>query len=166
MFNKMKLLNFGSCNIDYVYQLDHIVAAGETEASRELKIFPGGKGLNQSIAVSRAGIEIYHAGAIGKDGDMLLNLLKENGVNVKFLKILDEKTGHAIIQVASSGENSIIIHSGANGCIEKEYIDFVLANFSSQDFLLLQNEISNIDYIIDKAFKKGMKIIFNPSPIN
>ena len=162
----MKLLNFGSCNIDYVYQLDHIVVAGETESSSELKIFPGGKGLNQSIAVSRAGTEIYHAGAIGKDGEMLLNLLKENGVNVKFLKTLDEKTGHAIIQVASSGENSIVIHSGANGCIDKEYIDFVLANFSSNDFLLLQNEISNIEYIIDKAFEKGMKIILNPSPIN
>ena len=162
----MKLLNFGSCNIDYVYQLDHVVAAGETEDTNGMQIFPGGKGLNQSIAVSRAGAQVYHAGSIGQDGGMLLELLKENGVNVDFLKIVDEKTGHAIIQVTSSGENSIFIHSGANGRVDKEYIDFVLDKFSKQDYLLLQNEISNVEYLINKAYEKGMIIILNPSPLN
>ena len=52
---KMKFLNFGSCNIDYVYSLDHIVSPGETETTYKMETFPGGKGLNQSIAVSRAG---------------------------------------------------------------------------------------------------------------
>ena len=162
----MKLLNFGSCNIDYVYQLDHIVLAGETQSSLNVQVFAGGKGLNQSISVSRAGSEVYHAGAIGKDGKFLSNLLKENGVNVDYLKTVEEKTGHAIIQVAKSSENSIFIHSGANASIDKKYIDLVLSNFSKGDFLLLQNEISNVDYIIDKAFEKEMIIILNPSPIN
>ena len=84
----MKLLNFGSCNIDYVYQLDHIVKPGETEASFGMKVFPGGKGLNQSIAISRAGTMVYHAGAIGEDGAVLVELLKENNVNVIFRKSL------------------------------------------------------------------------------
>lgn len=162
----MKLLNFGSCNIDYVYQLDHIVLAGETQSSLNVQVFAGGKGLNQSISVSRAGTEVYHAGAIGKDGKFLSTLLTENGVNVDYLKTVEEKTGHAIIQVAKSGENSIFIHSGANASIDKNYIDLVLNNFSKGDFLLLQNEISNVDYIIDKAFEKEMIIILNPSPIN
>ena len=162
----MKLLNFGSCNVDYVYQLDHIVLAGETQSSLSVQVFAGGKGLNQSIAVSRAGAKVYHAGAIGSDGKFLLDLLKDNGVNVDYLKTVEEKTGHAIIQVAKSGENSIFIHAGANACIDKKYINFVLDNFSKGDFLLLQNEISNVDYIIDKAFEKGMIIILNPSPIN
>ena len=67
----MKILNFGSANVDYVYTLDHIVMGGETKSSKELNIFPGGKGLNQSIALARAGVKAYHAGCIGLDGQLL-----------------------------------------------------------------------------------------------
>ena len=55
----MKILNFGSCNLDYVYSLEHIVMKGETESSAKMEIFAGGKGLNQSIAVARAGAKVY-----------------------------------------------------------------------------------------------------------
>lgn len=163
---KMKVLNFGSCNIDYVYQLDHIVVPGETQSSTNMQLFAGGKGLNQSIAIARAGAKVYHAGAIGQDGNELLQLLKENNVDVTYLQTVNEKTGHAIIQVAKNGENSIFIHAGANACITTEYIDLVLANFGKDDILLLQNEISNVEYIVNKAFEKQMVIILNPSPIN
>ena len=58
----MKFLNYGSLNIDYVYRVDHILAPGETLSSKGREIFPGGKGLNQSIALARAGVEVFHAG--------------------------------------------------------------------------------------------------------
>lgn len=162
----MKVLNFGSCNIDYVYQLDHVVAPGETEASTGMQIFIGGKGLNQSIAIARAGTTVYHAGAVGEDGDDLIKLLKDNGANVTFLKKINGKTGQAIIQVAKSAENAIFIYSGANGSITKQYVDEVLEHFTAGDLILLQNEITNVDYIVEKAFERGMTIAFNPSPIN
>ena len=69
----MKVLNFGSLNIDYVYQVDHMVRAGETLASDGREAFPGGKGLNQSVALARAGVPVYHAGLIGSDGGLLLD---------------------------------------------------------------------------------------------
>ena len=78
----MKILNFGSCNIDYVYSMDHIVTPGETETTYSLETFPGGKGLNQSIAAARAGADVYHAGCVGmNDGAFVLNILEKNGVN-------------------------------------------------------------------------------------
>ena len=162
----MKIVNFGSCNVDYVYTLEHIVKPGETESSTKMQVFAGGKGLNQSVAISRAGSRVYHVGAVGNDGYFLTKLLKESGVNVDYLKTVNEKTGHAIIQVANCGENSIIIYSGANSCVTKDYVDLVLNNFSKGDFVLLQNEISNVEYVVDKAFEKGMNVILNPSPIN
>lgn len=162
----MKILNFGSCNIDYVYSLDHIVNPGETEKTSAMNIFPGGKGLNQSIAVARAGFKIYHAGCIGEDGAMLKTLLSENGVDVSYLKEVDTKNGHAIIQVSSDGENSIFLFAGSNESITHDFIDGVLNDFGAGDVLLLQNEISNVPYIIDTAYRRGMQIIFNPSPIN
>lgn len=162
----MKILNFGSCNIDYVYSLDHIVNAGETQTTYKLETFPGGKGLNQSIALSKAGAGVYHAGCVGIDGKMLTDIMAENGVDISYMHTADAKNGHAVIQVSKAGENSIFLYSGSNDMISKEYVDFVLEKFTAGDFILLQNEINNIDYIIEKAHKKGMNIVFNPSPFN
>lgn len=162
----MKILNFGSCNIDYVYSLEHIVTAGETETTSKLEIFPGGKGLNQSVAAAKAGVKVYHAGLIGCDGEMLSEVFDENGVDISCVKKTDGKNGHAIIQVDEHGENSIFIYPGANHAITKDYIDCVLDKFDNGDMILLQNEISNVDYIVKKAHQKNMCIIFNPSPFN
>lgn len=162
----MKILNFGSCNIDYVYSLDHIVAPGETETTHKLQTFPGGKGLNQSVALAKAGAEVYYAGCIGNDGELLLDVLKESGVDVSYIKTVDVKNGHAIIQVSNEGANSIFLYPGSNEMISTEFIDEVLANFAEGDIILLQNEINSVDYIIEKAYQKGMCIVFNPSPYN
>lgn len=162
----MKILNFGSCNIDFVYSVDSIVTAGETIATNGLELFPGGKGLNQSIATSRAGACVYHAGCLGYDGDMLEEILSSAGVNLKYLKKVDTKNGHAIIQVDKTGENCIFLYKGSNEMITEDFVDEVISNFDKGDFILLQNEINNLSYIIEKAYKKGLQIVLNPSPFN
>lgn len=160
----MKILNFGSCNIDCVYSVENIVRPGETVPAFGLEHFAGGKGLNQSIALARAGAKVFHAGCIGEDGHMLRKLLQESGVNLKYLKTVEHRTGQAVIQVDSHGENSILLYSGANYAVTREYIDEVLSDFSAGDFLLIQNEISELPYLIERAYTAGMRIIFNPSP--
>jgi len=162
----MKVLNFGSLNIDYVYQLDHFVRAGETTASTGYAKNVGGKGLNQSIALARAGAEVYHAGSIGEDGRFLAEYLAENGVNTDHIAVIDSVSGHAIIQVDANGQNCIILHGGANQSITREQIDRTLEAFSAGDILLLQNEINNLPYLMEKAAEKGMQIALNPSPIS
>lgn len=162
----MKILNFGSCNIDYVYSLNHIVNGGETESADMLSVLPGGKGLNQSIAVAKAGAEIYHAGCIGTDGEILTDFLSKSGVNISFLEKVDSKNGHAVIQVSSCGENSIVLYPGSNEMLTKPFIDYVFEHFECGDILLLQNEINYIDYIVERAYAKSMCIVFNPSPFN
>lgn len=163
----MKVLNYGSLNIDYVYQVDHFVRAGETLDSQRLELFCGGKGLNQSIALSKSGAHVWHAGAVGEnDSDMLLELLKVSGVNTEYVKKKPGSSGHAIIQKATSGENCILLYGGANQSITKEEVEETLLYFDKGDFIILQNEISEISYIMNKAHDKGMKIVFNPSPLN
>lgn len=162
----MKILNFGSLNVDNVYQVDHFVRDGETISTHSLKFYPGGKGLNQTIAIARAGGEVYHAGAIGiNDGELLEDCLKKEKVNIENLMKVNEPSGHAIIQVNSKGQNAIIVYPGSNYCLSKEFIDSTLNKFDRDDFVLLQNEINNVDYIMERAHASGIKIIFNPSPI-
>lgn len=96
----MKILNFGSANLDYVYSLDHIVGEGETEQSEAMNTFAGGKGLNQSVAAARAGAKIYHAGRIGNDGEMLIKTLSESGADTSLIKRENEKNGHALAKMA------------------------------------------------------------------
>ena len=160
----MKVLNFGSLNIDYVYQVESILIPGETQASRDRQIFCGGKGLNQSIALARAGISVYHAGMIGDGGELLLETCRENGVNTEFIRSIAGPCGHTVIQVDKDGQNCILLFGGANRSITREFADEVLAHFDSGDIILLQNEINELDYIIDRAYAKGMMIILNPSP--
>lgn len=160
----MKVLNFGSMNVDYVYQVDHILIPGETLASKERNVFCGGKGLNQSIALAKAGIPVYHAGLVGQGGDALLETCRENGVNIQFVKRTDGPCGHTMIQVDKRGQNSILLFGGSNRCITREFVDEVLDFFDRGDIILLQNEINELSYIIDRAYKKGMMVILNPSP--
>ena len=163
----MKVLCFGSLNIDYTYKVPHFVKKGETLASERLQVFGGGKGLNQSVALAKAGTEVYHAGSIGQDGRFLLDMLKDAGANTDFVKILDTvRTGNAIIQNDKSGDNCIILYGGANQAITREQVDEVMSHFESGDYLVLQNEINELGYIVEKAHKKGMIIVLNPSPMN
>lgn len=162
----MKILNFGSLNLDYVYQVDHILVPGETQTSKCRNIFCGGKGLNQSIALSRAGCQIYHAGMIGEDGEILKTTCQENGVNTDFIRQVSGPSGHTIIQVDKDGQNCILLFSGSNRKITKEFVDNVFAQFHKNDIILLQNEINQLDYIIDTAYQKEMMIILNPSPFD
>ena len=160
----MKILNFGSINKDLVYLVDDFVKPGQTISSNNHEIFLGGKGLNQSVAIARAGSKIHHAGAINKDDDYIIKTLKKWGVETSNINYVNKSTGHAIIQVDKRGENSIIIFGGANQCIDNNHIEETLSSFSSGDYILLQNEINNIDEIIKRAYNKGIKIIFNPAP--
>ena len=162
----MKILNFGSCNIDYVYALPHIVGEGETEAATGLSLFPGGKGLNQSVALARAGATVFHAGCIGQEGTMLRDLLAKSGADVSYLKTVDEKNGHAIIQVSERGENSILLFPGANETVTEAQIREVLDAFEAGDMLVLQNEISHVDTLVKEGYARGMQIVLNPSPYN
>jgi ribokinase len=162
----MRILNFGSLNLDNVYHVEHFVKPSETISSSALDVFCGGKGLNQSVALARAGATVFHAGKIDNEGEILIQTLKQSGVDISFIKHSKKVTGHAIIQLDSNGQNCIILHGGANRDIDEEMINEVLLEFQSGDILLLQNEINNIPLLMQKASKKGMLIAFNPSPID
>lgn len=161
----MAVLVFGSINIDRTFKLPHTLALGETLLSSSLSIQAGGKGANQAVALSKAGIKTYMAGSIGTDGLWIRDQLKEYGVNTSLIKVKDDcYTGTATILLDNEGRNSIILYGGGNRENDGEYIDKVLSNFERGDWIVLQNEINNLDLIIMKAKKKGMKICLNPSP--
>lgn len=163
----MKILSFGSMNIDNTYSVDEFVQPGETMTAKNLSKFCGGKGLNQSIALASAGADVAHFGCVGEDGDILLDMLKSRGVNTDSVIKIDNITGgHAIIQVDSHGQNSILLYPGANRRMTPELIDRELEKYSCGDWLLIQNETNCLEYIMRAANKKGMKIAFNPSPMD
>ena len=162
----MKVLNIGSMNLDLVYSVDHIVQPGETEASFALDTFLGGKGLNQSMALAKAGVEVYQGGMIGEDGQVFLDACKQYGVKADSIRTVPGKSGHAVIQRDKNAQNCILLYGGANQMLTEEYVDSVLSGFGKDDILLLQNEVNQMPYIVDKAYEKGMQIALNPSPFN
>ena len=162
----MKVLSFGSLNYDHVYQMDHFVEPKETQSSLAYSRGFGGKGLNQSIALAKAGVEVYHAGKVGYDGQDFIDYLNKYGVNTDYLTKDDSlATGHAIIQICK-GQNCIILFGGANQEVTKTQAEETIAKFEAGDYIVLQNEINNLHWIMECAHKKGMRIVLNPSPMN
>jgi len=162
----LKILCFGSLNLDLVYQVPHFVRAGETLSSLDFQQHCGGKGLNQSIALSMAGAEVYHAGCIGRGGEILKETLDRFGVNTELVEMKDCMNGHAVIQVDQSGQNCIMLYGGSNQMITPDFADRVLSHFSAGDIIVLQNEISSLDHILSAAHARGIQIALNPSPID
>lgn len=162
----MKILNFGSCNIDYVYNVVEFVKAGETISALTTSEHPGGKGLNQAVAAARAGGNVFFAGNIGEDGLFLKKLLEDTGADTKYLKINKTRTGNAIVQIDKDRENCIIVSAGANALLDEAYIKNIIADFACGDICMLQNETPCTDYIIKQAKLRGMSVIWNPSPMN
>lgn len=160
----MRILNFGSLNIDHVYSVSHIVRPGETISSAGLALYYGGKGLNQSIAAAKAGAKAFHAGRIGHDGEGLLRECAGYGVDTTFIQRGPEDNGHTFIQVDENGQNSIVLFGGSNRAIGREHMDWVLEQFQAGDMLILQNEINGVDYLISRAAELGIDILLNPSP--
>lgn len=161
------ILNFGSLNIDYVYTVDHIVREGETESSLDYQVFPGGKGLNQSVALARAGggRAVFHGGSIGREGMFLKEILEKEGIDCTWLSVDEGANGHAIIQRSLAGNNSIVLYPGANHKNTKDRIRQVLSAFGRGDILVCQNEVSHVDFLIQEAYERGMRIAWNPSPV-
>lgn len=162
----MKILNLGSMNIDNVYKVDEFLLPGETKLSQGLSLFCGGKGLNQSIAAVRAGNEVWHAGLIGEDGGMLLDKLRENGVNTSLVSQVPGKGGHTVIQVNRQGQNCILLYGGTNRMLTKEVIDGIFDSFGSDGAVLLQNEINLLPYVIETAHRRGLPVFFNAAPMD
>lgn len=160
----MRVLNFGSLNLDYVYGVDHFVRPGETLAALSRQVKCGGKGLNQSIALARAGARVFHGGCVGEGGAPLKALLAENGVYISLLADVGERQGHTVIEVNPEGENRILLYGGSNRCVSEAQITRTLSAFGPGDWLVLQNEINGLPAIVDLARDRGMVIALNPSP--
>lgn len=160
------IINFGSINLDYVYSVEHFVKDGETITAQARNVFFGGKGLNQSIAAARAGGRVFHAGMIGDGGESIVQYLAESGVETRYIGHANAAQGHAVIQVDSSGRNSIIVFPGSNHELSQAYVDGVLSQFPDGGYLILQNEISCVEYIVDQAHAAGFHVVFNASPID
>lgn len=160
----MPILNFGSLNIDHVYRVDTFVRPGETKRTKSYIMNSGGKGLNQSIAAARAGSQVFHAGIAGRDGGFLVEKLRETGVDTSLMKPSTEVSGHAIIEVADSGQNRILLYGGTNQMLTEALIDQTLEAFGAEGLVLLQNETNLVGEIIEKAAARGLKVALNAAP--
>lgn len=151
----MKIMVFGSLNMDHVYRVQHIALPGETIPSFGLEDICGGKGLNQSAAIQNAGIDVMHAGCVGEeDGEPLLAFLRSKGVDTHLVDQRSVPSGHTVIQVNDAGENCIILYGGANQAVDETLIDRALLELAAGDLLVMQNEISRMPLLMSKAHAK------------
>lgn len=161
-----RLVNLGSLCVDNVYAVPNIATAGETVASLSHAVHPGGKGLNQSLAAARAGATVAHFGCIGADGRWLKEALAQAQVDVAGVREVPGASGHAVIQVNPQGANAITIAGGANRRLTEADFDAAYASLGSEDWLLLQNEINDLERVLARAAETPARVAFNVAPVD
>jgi ribokinase len=161
----MAVINFGSINIDHVYQVDHFVQPGETLASLSYQQLLGGKGANQSFALAKAGSEVRHVGKINQADAHFKQSMIKAGIDCKYVMCGDTPSGHAIIQVNSAAENAIVLFGGSNHELTEKDVMRALDDAKPGDWVLTQNETSSIAEVFQQAKQKGLKVAFNPAPM-
>ena len=160
----MRIVDIGAMFIDYTYDVKEFVQAGQTIQSLGRSMNAGGKGLNQSIALGRAGADVSLVGIIGEEGAFLHDLVAEAGVDTRWVRVADVPNGHTIIQRNAQGENCIILSGGASLTFENSFVDEVLDSFAPGDWVLLQNEVNCTAHAIEAARERDMRVVLNPSP--
>ncbi len=153
----------GSVNLDIVAEVDRPPRPGETVLARAHTTVHGGKGANQAVAAARLGADVYVVGCVGRDahGDELRRGLAEEGIDVTFLATSDSPTGMASITVDPSGENTIVVGTGANDDVDLP--PDVLALLARADVVLSQLEIP-ISVVADAAAATRGVFILNAAP--
>lgn len=164
----MTIFNLGSINIDHIYGLPHLVVAGETLAASRYEAALGGKGANQSIAIARAGGNVFHAGMIHHGDDHWLTPMVKAGVNIDAVLRSDIATGHAIVAVdddsPNKGENQIILAPLCNQSLPATLTKGFLKHATSGDWALAQNETNLTADFLTTAKAKGLHICYSAAP--
>ncbi|MCM8901459.1 ribokinase [Caldicoprobacter algeriensis] len=164
-----KICVVGSLNMDLVVTVDRFPEPGETITGREFATYPGGKGGNQAVALGRLGADVLMVGKLGNDlfGEQYLSNLKENGVILDGVKVEEGvSSGIAVIEVDSTGENHIVIIPGANGKVDRAFIEENWHLMEERDIFLFQLEIpiDTVLYAVKKLKRAGKIIILDPAP--
>jgi ribokinase len=164
-----KITVVGSLNMDLIVRTPRIPSPGETIIGSGFHTAPGGKGANQAVAAARLGAQVSMVGRVGKDefAATLLENLKLANVNTQFvIQDPEASTGVALIEVDDSGENSIVVASGANMRVTSLDVDAAQEAISAADLLLLQLEIP-LKTVLQAAVlakRKNVTVILNPAP--
>lgn len=163
----MKVFVVGSINVDLVIQTENIPENGETVIGKSFFKNAGGKGANQAVAISKAGIDVNMVGCLGNEfSDVLIESLKDANVNITNINRVDDVSSGVAVILVSDGDNRIVIDPGANFRITKEQVDLALKSANKGDVVLMQFEIEPkiIEYTMKLARSKGLITVFNPAP--
>ena len=155
--------------MDFAVQVKDAPKMGETVLAESMKLVPGGKGANQAYAAAKLGGNVVMLGAVGADtyGKVLSDNLAAAGADVSHLKVCDDaSTGIALVEVDRTGDNRIIVISGANALVDIPYIDSKMDVIAESDIVVMQLEIplETVTYVAKAAKKLGKLVILDPAP--
>lgn len=167
--NEVNILVIGSINMDLVNVTAYAPEVGETIIAKDFQMIPGGKGMNQAVAAARMGAQVAFAGRVGDDlygEDLKLRFERESIDSRHVARDGSVSTGLAFINVTEAGENTIVLHSGANGKVSHSDIDAAADSIRNADLVIFQLEIpvETVIYGIDLCKRMNAPVLLNPAP--
>lgn len=159
----------GSINMDLISRVERFPKPGETIIGESFATAYGGKGANQSVALSKLGCDVSMIGLVGNDvfGEDYKKEFKRLGINIDGVDTVKSSTGIAMIEVETlSSVNHIVLSQGANAKIDKAYIDSKKHIIKESSVCLFQLEIPDeiTIYAMKVAHELGKITILDPAP--
>ncbi len=157
---------FGSINLDLIFPLPHLPAAGETVLGPAMTIEPGGKGANQAVAAVLDGARVVFAGAVGADAlaHDALRLMRGTNMDTSRIATAATATGCAAICVDPDGRNMIAVASGANLAARQDQVEDALLGQGTTLLLQMEVRAGEIAALIRRGREAGCRIILNLAP--
>ena len=167
-YDRKPVVVVGSINADLVAKVERIPQGGETVLGTDFKVYPGGKGANQAVAVARLGYPVFMIGKLGSDAfaPQLRASMTEAGVDVSTVQTIAGASGVALIEVGSNGENSIVVAPGANATLSPEDIDAQVEVVKAAGLVLVQLEIplETVAHLTALCARENIPVILDPAP--
>lgn len=165
--HRIDVIVCGSLNLDLVGRLDRLPVPGETVIGLSYEEHAGGKGLNQAVAVARAGSQVRMMGSLGNDsaGAALREVLHAEGIDERWVTTTaDLSTGRAMVWVDAEAENSIVVIPGANHFPADEGLEGVFLGGARVALAQLEVPIDAVTAFMAAARNLGCLTILNPAP--
>ncbi|WP_042704604.1 PfkB family carbohydrate kinase [Azospirillum sp. B506] len=161
---------FGSINLDMIFAMQDLPAAGQTLLARSLDLHPGGKGANQAVAAARDGAAVTMVGAVGDDGlkETALSGLRGAGVDLSRVAVAGKNSGHATGTAAvctdAAGRNQIVVAGGANLRARAEQVEDALLSVGTTLIVQMEADPGETASLILRARWLGARVILNLAP--
>jgi ribokinase len=169
-FTELRFVVVGTYVADCLVRTARLPAWGREYEARSIRTQPGGKALNQAVALARLGAQVAAVGVVGTDGvgrEVLATLARER-VDISWMESREDvATSICLCFVSDEGESAIVWHIDDDAAVLPETVSAAAPAIERADGVLVTFEVPvpTIRAAISAGRSSHARVFAAPAPI-